>query len=166
MPSTPIYALPYPAAADPADVPVDMQELAERVEAVLPEQIAYAELTANISCPANTSADVVSSGAVTYDGKPILIEFYAPALDVGAPSGVSYLALYDGATELGWLALAAWGTVGGTTPVLARRRLTPTPGSHTYRIRLGTSNTAGGIRASAGGPGLNLPAYIRITKAA
>jgi len=35
MPTTPIYALPYPAAADPADVPVDMQELAERVEALL-----------------------------------------------------------------------------------------------------------------------------------
>ena len=35
MPATPIYALPYPAAADPADVPLDMQELAERIEAVL-----------------------------------------------------------------------------------------------------------------------------------
>jgi hypothetical protein len=36
MPTTPIYALPYPAASDPADVPLDMQELAERVEAVFP----------------------------------------------------------------------------------------------------------------------------------
>jgi hypothetical protein len=36
VPTTPIYALPYPAAADPADVPLDMQELAERVEAALP----------------------------------------------------------------------------------------------------------------------------------
>jgi hypothetical protein len=35
MPTTPIYAIPYPAATDPADVPLDMQELAERVEAVL-----------------------------------------------------------------------------------------------------------------------------------
>lgn len=35
MGTTPVYALPYPAATDPADVPVDMQELAERVEAVL-----------------------------------------------------------------------------------------------------------------------------------
>ena len=37
MPTTPIYALPYPAAADPADVPLDMQELAERIELVLPQ---------------------------------------------------------------------------------------------------------------------------------
>ena len=36
MPATPTYALPYPAAGDPADVPVDMQELADRIEAVLP----------------------------------------------------------------------------------------------------------------------------------
>jgi hypothetical protein len=35
MPTTPIYALPYPAAADPADVPLDMQELADQVAKVL-----------------------------------------------------------------------------------------------------------------------------------
>jgi hypothetical protein len=35
MPTTPIYALPYPAPADPADVPLDMQELADRIEALL-----------------------------------------------------------------------------------------------------------------------------------
>jgi hypothetical protein len=33
---TPSYALPYPEATDPADVPTDMRELAERVEAVIP----------------------------------------------------------------------------------------------------------------------------------
>jgi hypothetical protein len=35
MGTTPIYALPYPAAADPADVPTDMQELADRIELML-----------------------------------------------------------------------------------------------------------------------------------
>lgn len=40
MPTTPVYALPYPAAADPADVPLDMQELADRLEVVLPTIIA------------------------------------------------------------------------------------------------------------------------------
>lgn len=34
MPATPIYALPSPAPAEPADVPTDMQELAARIEAV------------------------------------------------------------------------------------------------------------------------------------
>lgn len=36
MATTPIYALPYPVPTDPADVPADMQELAERLEVVLP----------------------------------------------------------------------------------------------------------------------------------
>lgn len=35
MPTTPVYALPYPAATDPADVPADVQALATRLEAVL-----------------------------------------------------------------------------------------------------------------------------------
>jgi hypothetical protein len=35
MPTTPKYALPYPAPADPADVPADMQELADQLEIVL-----------------------------------------------------------------------------------------------------------------------------------
>lgn len=35
MPTTPTFALPYPAAADPANVPLDLQRLAERTEAVL-----------------------------------------------------------------------------------------------------------------------------------
>ena len=34
MPSTPVLQLPYPAATDPADVPTDMRELAERIEAL------------------------------------------------------------------------------------------------------------------------------------
>lgn len=35
MGSTPIYALPYPEATDPADVPTDMRELAEKAELTL-----------------------------------------------------------------------------------------------------------------------------------
>ena len=32
MPSTPVYAFPYPVSTDPADVPADMQRLAAQVE--------------------------------------------------------------------------------------------------------------------------------------
>jgi hypothetical protein len=49
MPTTPIYALPYPAPGDPADVPIDMQELAERIEvAMAPWIIAH---SASIAAP-------------------------------------------------------------------------------------------------------------------
>jgi hypothetical protein len=33
--TTPVYQLPYPSAADPADVPADMQRLADRVEVAI-----------------------------------------------------------------------------------------------------------------------------------
>jgi len=36
MPATPQFSLPYPAPADPADVPADMQRLAEKLDALLP----------------------------------------------------------------------------------------------------------------------------------
>jgi hypothetical protein len=35
MPTTPTYALPYPALADPADVPADLSKLANRIETVI-----------------------------------------------------------------------------------------------------------------------------------
>ena len=35
MGTTPTYLLPYPEATDPADVPIDMKELAERIEAIV-----------------------------------------------------------------------------------------------------------------------------------
>ena len=35
MGTTPTYALPYPEATDPADVPTDIRELADRIEAVV-----------------------------------------------------------------------------------------------------------------------------------
>ena len=39
MGTTPTFALPYPAPADPADVPTDLQELAERVEDAIGEPL-------------------------------------------------------------------------------------------------------------------------------
>jgi hypothetical protein len=36
MPTTPVLLLPYPAATDPADVPADIQKLANRLDIVVP----------------------------------------------------------------------------------------------------------------------------------
>lgn len=41
MGTTPVYQLPYPELADPADVPIDMKELCQRLETVL-AQIGHA----------------------------------------------------------------------------------------------------------------------------
>jgi hypothetical protein len=70
------------------------------------------------------------------------------------------LFLFDGATSLGYLAfsLAAHG------PATVKRRLTPSSGSHTYSVRAIVDAGTGRVQAGAGGVGVNMPAFIRITK--
>ena len=52
MPTTPKLALPYPVAADPADVPTDMGELATRIDAVTGAANGLAPLGADGKVPA------------------------------------------------------------------------------------------------------------------
>jgi hypothetical protein len=52
MPATPILALPYPAPTDPADVPTDMGELANQIEAVRGANNGLAPLDAGGHVPA------------------------------------------------------------------------------------------------------------------
>ena len=60
MPTTPIYALPYPATTDPADVPLDLQKLAERLEAVLPPL--FSERLADEPTTSAAYVDLATSG--------------------------------------------------------------------------------------------------------
>lgn len=58
MPATPVLALPYPAATDPADVPADIQKLADRLETVIakmPAVSAYKGATQSIPNGAPTA---------------------------------------------------------------------------------------------------------------
>jgi hypothetical protein len=138
-----------------AQVRDNMRELWHRV--------AYVEATATVSNTTATEAAplfVLSSGAVTYGGFPVMIEVFAPRMfGVGAN-------LFDDTTNLGRLTHAAAGmSVLGWS---ARRYLTPAAGSHTYRIGTWqTGGTSNGIDAGAGGVdgggvGLLMPAYIAV----
>ena len=51
MPTTPKLALPYPLPGDPADVPLDVQELAERVDTVAGTASGLASLGADGKVP-------------------------------------------------------------------------------------------------------------------
>ena len=110
-----------------------------------------------------TPVEVLSLGVVEYDGiTPVEIELFCSSL--GVPAGVGgYLVLWDGATNLGqWGEFSDAGGGSTTHPVLLRRRLTPTPGPHTYRVVAHTGGGTGVLRAgSGGGPGQNQPAYMR-----
>lgn len=58
----------YPDATDPADVPLDIQELATDLD-----EITYAQFTAPVTAPV-----VVASPAIVYQAVPIVIEFLRP----------------------------------------------------------------------------------------
>jgi hypothetical protein len=166
MPATPTYGFRYPAATDPADVPLDMQELATDVEAAL-KTLAYAEATtvATITATSEATAQaVVTAPAITLDGATvILVEFsaYAAAPPTGGPSMA--IVLFDGATPLGQLAYLQ---NAGYVPIRVARRLTPAAATHTYSIRAWVSSGSGTIHGGAGGSNVPMPAFIRIARAA
>jgi hypothetical protein len=172
--TTPVYALPYPASTDPADVPTDIQALANRLEALF-TQLAYGEITAGVTITALTAAaaqTVVSSGAITYDGKPVVVEFFTPGVGltpVDSTIGTQViLNLWDGATDLGILGtvINPAGNVDFLGPVFGRRRLTPAAGSHTYQIKGWVNKNRALVNAGAGGVGATyLPSYCRVTRA-
>lgn len=80
-----------------------------------------------------------------------------------APSaGSMQINLQDGATNLGVIASLITSSV--EAPVYCARRLIPTAASHTYKITANNivSQTST-IYAGAGGAGVNMPGFIRIT---
>lgn len=171
MPATTRYALPYPAPADPADVPADMQELADAVDAaLLPADTVAAAATrviANLLAAGNTQPAFRIMG----DGKH---EWGAGG------STVPDVNLYrSGATELktdnyfktvgaitvtrpAGQASALIVTAAGTTNNLLRLRADPGAGLEfadgaggafdvqLYRSGPGTLKSNGGLRATTG----------------
>ena len=97
-------------------------------------EIAYAERTTNITIPdgltETTAVEIVSSGEVVYDGSPVLIEF---SVARAAGAGQQAIDLWDGDTLIGRIGQLNVST--GGIPLFLRRRLMPSPGTHTYRVR-------------------------------
>jgi hypothetical protein len=171
MGTTPIYQLPYPEAVDPADVPLDMRELAERLEAIKAgagAELAYAQITATVNITATSEATaqtIVSAPATTFAAEPILVEFYCPIAQLSNVGVYFIFQLFDGATNLGRYALMYSAVVNDGVPIHAVQRLTPTAGSHTYSVRAFVGAGNGLISAGPGGPGVNpMAAFIRISR--
>lgn len=143
------------------------------VSASAGSELYYSEITAAVAVPANTFAtaqQIISSGAQSYDGSPILIDFVSDRVDVPSVGGAQLLLLlWDGVTNLGRLMETANPT-GATLMIPAvniRRRLIPAAGSHTYRIMAWSLGGTGTIVAGTGTPGsdTHMPAALRITRA-
>lgn len=125
-------------------------------------ELGYTQFTSNVSVTATTEAaanTVVTASAITFDGSTTaLIEFYAARIDPGSTS-ISVFLFQDG-TTLGQIGL----TLVAGIPIFVARRLTPASGSRTYSIRAAVNASTGTVYAGAGGAGVNLPGFIRITR--
>jgi hypothetical protein len=131
-------------------------------------ELAYNEFTSNVNCTATTEATattIVTASAVAFDGSTAaMIEFFSPNFDAGDAPNFS-LYLYDGSSSIGFMHTRTVAASTAMGAIRIARRLTPSNASHTYSIR-GTVSSGGGVsvKGGAGGVGVNVPGFIRITK--
>jgi hypothetical protein len=128
--------------------------------------IAWVEAAAAVAITATSIAAsqlVVSSGAITYDGSPIIIEYSAPLAQ--PPAGALAIMLYDGATEMGYFSYLSSTVTGFGFPVNIRRRLTPAAGSHTFLVRAWVSAGQGNLVAGNGVAGAHSPMILSVRRA-
>lgn len=135
-------------------------------------ELAYNQITANGSITATTAATanlIIDGTSRAYDGSSIMVETWAGVVTCPVTSGgATILTLWDGSTDLGVIG-EVWNGSTASNPgitIYGRRRITPTVGTHNYRL-CGWTNIAGTqtVYAGAGGTGgAQSPAYIRVTR--
>jgi hypothetical protein len=134
-------------------------------------ELSYVEFTSIVTVASTTESSgtlIVTAGAITADGStPIWVEFFTPGLVPPTSSNNAiYLNLFEGSTNLTrWTQVNATSATATQVPALLKRKLTPTAGSHTYKVTAFADNTTGpAVRAGTGGTSAPPPGYIRITK--
>jgi hypothetical protein len=125
---------------------------------VVPQELGYAQITSNFTTSSGTDVDVTGLVVtVITGGRPIIIEFGTDSLTNTTSGQNAQATIKEGTTTLAQAFGYAGAASAGIT-VLRKVRLTPSAGSHTYKITLhqffaGTA-TLGASAAS--------PAYIRV----
>jgi hypothetical protein len=167
MPTTPVYALRYPAATDPADVPTDMGELATDVETALSTkapgaELAYNTVTADASGAVSASGAVIFTfGAATYTAVKHYLEVNIPILRANGVNSI-FFELWEGGVKVAGTPTIQIDcpVVNQGTVIALRIPFTPTVASHTYQVAwLGNGTTVFTIKVT----GL-APAVARIVR--
>ena len=130
-------------------------------------EIAYGEYTANATINATTEGTaqtVIAAPAVVCDGTtPIVIEFQS-TIALVPPTGQLFGILLDGATVLGRMFVIVNSNAANmSVPIVARQRIIPAAGSHTYTVKAYEANGVCYIEAGTGGTGALMAGFIRIT---
>lgn len=135
-------------------------------------ELGYTQFTASVTLSGleGTPTDIVAAPSVAFDGTAVIVEFFCVQVSVPAAGGaIVGISLWDttAAADLGRIAqVNTFGTAAGGVSVLARRKITPAAGARIYTVRGWQAGAGNGTAlAGAGGAGVALPGYIRITKA-
>ena len=132
-------------------------------------EVAYQEITANVAVTATTeaaAATVVTAPAFTADGSSqYLIEAQLIAQPPGTSGQSIIFVLYLDGVSLGLFGQIMGNSATGLISSLRlARRLTPAAGARTFSLRAYVTGGTGNVFAGAGGVGVYVPAFIRITK--
>ncbi|MEK9738105.1 MAG: hypothetical protein VW438_00070 [Euryarchaeota archaeon] len=135
-------------------------------------ELGYGENDANLSITATTGAgmdNISPELTVVCDGSPIMVEFFcatarATVSGSGTTDALWFTLKVDGSVQeerLGTIGNVAGG-YGSLKPVHLAYRMTPTAGSHTFRVGGWVSNAARSGYIGGGSP--YPPAWIRVSK--
>jgi hypothetical protein len=136
-------------------------------------ELNYTQITSNANVTDTSEATataLISPGAITFDGEPVIVEFFCAAVvtDTAAAGDFVTVTLFEGATQITRLAQTKTVVVTApdVVPVYAAFRFTPTAAAHTYKLCAFASSATGTPTLSAGSGGTNgfPPAFIRFTK--
>lgn len=129
------------------------------------QELAYNQITTSVTVTQTAEAApqlVIEGTSRTYDGSPVIIDCYLPSVYLSNATQFVFN-MWDAGTDLGRVAgyIAA---LGNMSHLNTRRRLTPTAGTHNFRlvawIPVGTS-----VALSVGsGAGAYHPGFIRVTR--
>ena len=133
-------------------------------------EIGYDQITSTVTVASTTESAgtvVISGSPHTFDGGPVIAEFFTQNL--GGPTlagNFTILSLFEGATQIARIAQVKSESAGGSgVTANPTYRFTPTAGTHTYSVTaFMTGGTSGQVAAGVGGPGVNPPAFLRFRK--
>lgn len=122
-------------------------------------ELGYAQITTTPAAVGNAITDITGlSVTVTVGSRPIWIDFAAELQHTANGEAFIFLHLYEGSTGLQY-ALDSFAISGRGSTLQKGIRLTPSAGTHTYKLR--TQAEANGVQVYAEP---SHPAYIRVVE--
>jgi hypothetical protein len=128
----------------------------------------YAQFTADVTISATSEGaanTVIAGNSVTYDGSPVLVQFFSPRVDLGVAATL-VLDLYMDSTIQGRMNVLTAPTALSLIVVAnGFMRVTPSNAAHTFTVKGWRATANCTVGGAAGGTGAHIPGFVRVTKA-